>query len=105
MILFKDDAVNKSFHGVDFAVLACGLESMVTKMLYKASDYVPSHSHPNEQSGYVISGEYRITIHGETQAISAGDSYSIPRDIEHSIDIVVPGQIIDVFTPPRADYL
>jgi quercetin dioxygenase-like cupin family protein len=105
MIVRKDDAVHKSFHGVDFVVLACGIESMVTKMLYKASDRVPSHSHPNEQSGYVISGEYRITIRGVTQTISTGDSYSIPRNVEHSIDIIKPGQIIDIFTPPRADYL
>jgi quercetin dioxygenase-like cupin family protein len=105
MIVLKDDAVHKSFHGVDFVVLACGIESMVTKMLYKASDHVPSHSHPNEQSGYVISGEYLITIRGVSQTISTGDSYSIPRNVEHSIDIIEPGQIVDVFTPPRTDYL
>ena len=105
MIVKSENAKNRQFKGVSFDVLAVGKKSMVTRMNYRVGDNVPLHSHPNEQSGYVISGEYRITIRGATQTISDGDSYSIPRDIEHSIDIVVPGQIVDVFTPPRADYL
>lgn len=35
---------------------------MITKMNYNIGDKVPFHSHPNEQSGYVVSGEYLIKI-------------------------------------------
>ncbi len=78
---------------------------MVTKMNYKVGDKVPLHSHPNEQSGYVISGEYLIK-YGQTEAIlKKGDSYSIPENIEHSWEVISGGEVIDVFTPPRKDYL
>lgn len=105
MIVHQGEGVRRSFHGVDFVVLACGSSSMVTKMLYKPSDYVSSHCHQNEQSGYVISGEYKITIMGVSHIICAGDSYSIPRAVDHSIEVINYGQVVDVFVPPREDYL
>lgn len=95
----------KQFYGVDFEVMALGDKSMVTKMLYKQTDRVPMHKHPNEQSGYVISGKYKIIIDKEEYLISAGDSYAIPENVEHSIEIIHPGEVIDVFVPVREDYL
>jgi quercetin dioxygenase-like cupin family protein len=105
MIVKSEDARRRSFLGVDFVLLSHGPESMVTKMLYKKGDNPPLHRHPNEQSGYVISGRYRITIDGATHEIGPGDAYSIPRGVEHAIEVVEPGDVIDVFSPPRKDYL
>ena len=105
MIVKSNDAQKRSFLGVDFVLLSCGTESMVTKMLYKKEDNPPSHKHPNEQSGYVVTGKYRITIGDIEQEIGPGDSYTIPRDTEHHIKIIEPGHILDFFSPPRKDYL
>jgi quercetin dioxygenase-like cupin family protein len=105
MIVRGSDGRKRNFLGVDFTVLACGKESMVTKMLYKAGDHVPVHRHPNEQSGYVLTGKYRIRFGVCDQEIGPGDTYSIPRNVEHSLDIVEPGEVIDCFSPPREDYL
>jgi quercetin dioxygenase-like cupin family protein len=105
MIVKSSEARRRCFLGVDFVLLAYGPESMATKMLYKKEDNPPSHKHPNEQSGYVVSGKYNIVIDGVAHAIGPGDSYSVPRDIEHRIEIIEPGEVVDFFSPPRADYL
>jgi len=105
MIVTERDAQKRSFHGVDFIVLSSGPDSMVTKMLYKMDDKVPFHKHPNEQSGYVLSGKYRIRFGEHDQVIVSGDSYSIPKNIEHTIEIIEAGEVVDFFTPPREDYL
>jgi quercetin dioxygenase-like cupin family protein len=105
MIVKSRQAQRRTFLGVDFVVLSHGPESMVTKMLYKKEDYIPFHKHPNEQSGYVISGNYRIIFGNNDQVIGPGDSYSIPRDVVHSIEIIEPGEVLDFFSPPRKDYL
>ena len=105
MIVKSDEAQRRSFLGVDFVLLAHGPESMVTKMLYKIGDKPPLHKHPNEQSGYVISGKYRIVIDSVGREIGPGDSYSVPRDVEHGIEIIEPGEVLDFFSPPRKDYL
>ncbi len=105
MIIKSKDSNHREFNGVTFEVLATGDKSMVTKMNYRIGDKVPLHSHPNEQSGFVISGEYRIN-YGEIQEIlKRGDSYSIPENVEHSWEVVIGGEVIDFFTPPRTDYL
>lgn len=105
MIVTALQAKKKNFLGVDFVVLSHGPDTMVTKMLYKKEDNVPFHKHPNEQSGYVISGRYKIQFENWNQEIGPGDSYSITQNIEHRIEILEPGEVVDFFSPPRADYL
>ena len=105
MIVKSKDAIKRTFQGVDFVVLAIGEKSMVTKMLYKKIDSVQNHSHPNEQSGYVISGKYKITIDTNISILESGDSYSIPANIKHSLEVIIEGEVVDTFIPPREDYL
>lgn len=105
MVTKVTDARKKQFKGVDFDVLAVGEKSMVTKMNYKNGDCVPEHSHPNEQSGYVISGKYRIRFGNTDEVLMPGDSYSIPENVPHGWEVIEAGEVIDVFTPIRRDYL
>ncbi len=105
MIVTSDQGQKRTFLGVNFVVLSYGPESMVAKMLYKKEDNVPFHKHPNEQSGYVVTGRYRIIFEDNDKIVVAGDSYSIPRNVQHCIEIIEPGEVVDFFTPPRQDYL
>lgn len=105
MIVKSANAKFREFYGVQFQVLAIGPKSMVCKMLYKKTDAVPTHKHPNEQSGYVISGKYRLKFGQNNQTLESGDSYAIPENVEHSFEILEAGVVIDVFTPVRQDYL
>jgi len=104
-VVKKENSASRQFLGVDFVVLSIGNDSMVTKMLYKSTDNVPFHKHPNEQSGYVISGKYTLSFNGKEYELSPGDSYSIPANVEHAIKIIEAGEVLDVFTPIRQDYL
>jgi len=95
----------RSFLGVYFLVPSHGQDTMKTKMFYKKKDHVPFQKHPNEQSGYMISGKYRIRFGNYDQIIGQGDAYSIPKNVEHKIEIMEPGEVLDFFCPPRGDYL
>ena len=105
MITKKENAVKWQFMDVDFDVLAIGPKSMVTKMNFEAGDSVPFHSHPNEQSGYVVSGKYLLKLKDGVHFLTQGDSYAIPENTEHALEVIEKGNIIDFFTPPRQDYL
>jgi quercetin dioxygenase-like cupin family protein len=105
MITKAQEAKQLAFQGVAFDVLAVGEKSMITKMRYQDGNYVPFHSHPNEQSGYVISGKYCLRVGERENILTTGDSYSIPANVPHSIEIIEAGEVVDVFTPPRQDYL
>jgi quercetin dioxygenase-like cupin family protein len=66
---------------------------------------VPSHSHPHEQCGTVISGEMALTIASETRVLKPGDTYIIPGDVEHSATTNnAPARVLDIFSPVRKEY-
>ncbi len=99
-----EDAQPRGYSGVNFELLAVGEETMVTKMRFEAGDEVQPHDHPNEQSGYVISGRHRLIVDGTETIIEAGDSYTIPKGAEHAVEVLETGDVIDVFVPPREQY-
>jgi len=105
MIGRAQEAKPRNFHGVDIDVLVSGSEGMVTKMRFKEGDNVPFHTHPNIQSGYVVSGRMRLKTRDLDETLGPGDSYSVPSGVEHSIEVLETGEVIDVFVPPREDFL
>ncbi len=104
----RDDAIKKTFKGVNLDSLAVGEKSMVTKMNYVKGNFATLHSHPHEQAGYVISGKYRLIVQGQENIdviMYPGDTYAIPGNTPHSFEVLEGGEVVDVFTPHREDYL
>ena len=67
---------------------------------------VPLHQHPHEQMGIWLEGEGRFTVGEEERIVGPGDSYAIPGNVPHAV-IAGPrgGKALDIFHPPREDYL
>ena len=109
IVVRKENALKKVFKGVSLDSLAVGEKSMVTKMNYVKGNFATTHQHPHEQCGYVISGEYRLKVETPEEEIDvllhAGDSYAIPGNMPHSSEVLEGGEVVDVFTPQREDYL
>lgn len=104
----REDALKKTLKGVNLDSLAVGEKSMVTKMNYVKGNFATLHTHPHEQCGYVISGKYRLIVEGEEKIdviMLPGDTYAIPGNTPHSFEVIEGGEVIDVFTPQREDYI
>ena len=65
---------------------------------------LPEHSHSHEQVANVISGEFEITIDGQTHLLKSGSVAVIPPNAIHSGKALTPCHIIDAFYPVREDY-
>jgi len=65
----------------------------------------PGHSHPHEQTGYLVSGHLRLWIKDEAYDVTPGDSWCIPADILHRAEILEDAIAIEIFSPVREDYL
>ena len=66
---------------------------------------VPDHTHPNEQAGMVIKGEFEFTIGDQTRKLRQGDAYVIPGGVSHSVIGSDDWSVaLDIFSPPRDDY-
>ena len=103
-VVLAADAKPREFLGIPFDLLATGDRLMVTRMRYETGMTVAAHTHEHEQAGYVISGRYRQTAAGAVTHLGPGDSYVIAGGIQHAMDVLEGGHVLDVFTPPREDY-
>jgi quercetin dioxygenase-like cupin family protein len=67
---------------------------------------VAPHQHPHEQLGIWLAGDAEAVIGDCQQSVRAGDSYYIPGDTLHTF-VAGPqgGRALDIFNPPREDYL
>jgi len=66
---------------------------------------VPTHSHPHEQLGLVLSGTMTLTIAGAEHALGPDAAYEIPGGVEHGVVAGPEGcRALDVFHPIREDY-
>lgn len=87
-------------------VLADSPELMVVAFRFKEVGAEGAlHSHPHVQSTFVKSGRFRFSIDGEDLEVGPGDSFVIPSLAEHGCVCLEPGELIDSFTPRRADFL
>jgi len=96
----------KMGEGVTRRVLS-GKNLMLVLVEFEPGAVVPSHSHPHEQIGYVVSGRLRFTAEGVTRELGPGGVYSFAEGEEHAAEAVgsEPALAIDVFTPIRDDFL
>ncbi|MBC2703115.1 cupin domain-containing protein [Desulfobacula sp.] len=91
--------------GIEMKTFVYGENSLLTRFHLKKGSVVPRHSHPQEQTGFMVSGKIKLFIDGEVFLAEPGDTWSIKGDIEHRAEIMENSVIIEVFSPLREDYL
>lgn len=66
---------------------------------------MPRHQHPEEQFGVMLEGHLELTVGDQTWMLGPGSAYTIPGNVPHHARTGADGcLVLDVFTPPRADY-
>lgn len=85
--------------------LVVGQDIMVARVLMKKGCIVPLHSHHNEQVTYILEGALKFWIDGREIVVNAGEVLTIPRHMPHKAEALVDTVDLDVFNPPRADWI
>ncbi|MBI9104997.1 MAG: cupin domain-containing protein [Spirochaetales bacterium] len=66
----------------------------------------PPHSHPHEQITFVAEGEIFFILEGRKNRLKAGDLFSVPPDLPHTVQLLSKtARLVDSFTPVREDFL
>ncbi|HMF99770.1 MAG TPA: cupin domain-containing protein [Gemmatimonadaceae bacterium] len=88
--------------------LITGDRMMLAHVYLKKGCIVPKHSHENEQLTYILEGALKFKI-GEDGAeeivVSAGEVLLIPSNVPHMAEALEETLDVDVFSPPRQDWL
>jgi quercetin dioxygenase-like cupin family protein len=85
---------------------------MLAQVFLKTGAIVPAHEHHNEQGTYIVSGCLRFWLGAHADApgdeyvdIHAGEVLMIPGGVRHRAVALEDTLDLDVFTPPREDWL
>jgi quercetin dioxygenase-like cupin family protein len=85
-----------------------GDRMMITHVYLKKGAIVPRHHHENEQITYILEGalRFRLGAGGEEQIdVRAGEVLHIPSNLPHSAEALEDTLDVDIFDPPRQDWL
>ncbi len=82
-----------------------GQSIMLARVLLKKGCIVPEHSHPNEQLTFIAEGALKFWIDGREIVVNAGECLTIPPNMPHKAEAVEDTVDLDVFYPPRQDWL
>jgi quercetin dioxygenase-like cupin family protein len=88
--------------------LITGERMMIAQVFLRKGDDVPRHFHHNEQLTYIISGalHFRLGENGEHEkVVRAGEVLVIPSNLPHSAVALEDTLDVDIFCPPREDWL
>lgn len=85
--------------------LIVGQDLMLARVLLKKGCVVPEHSHPNEQLTYILEGALKFWIDGKEIVVHSGEFLTIPPNMPHKAEAVEDTVDIDIFYPPRADWM
>jgi quercetin dioxygenase-like cupin family protein len=85
--------------------IASGDQGMLVWWSVKAGAHAAAHSHPHEQLVWVTSGLMDLRIGAEQRSCGPGDIAVIPGGVEHEVWFREDTEVVDVFSPPREDFL
>jgi quercetin dioxygenase-like cupin family protein len=88
--------------------LITGEHVMLTHVYLKKGAIVPQHNHHNEQISYILEGALRFWIgddESEVIDVRAGEVLHIPSLVKHKAEALEETVDVDIFSPPRQDWL
>jgi quercetin dioxygenase-like cupin family protein len=102
------DVPEEAMRGTITRRLITGERMMIAHVYLKKGDEVPRHAHENEQLTYILQGalQFWFGSDGEREMIvRAGEVVVIPSNVPHSALALEDTLDVDVFNPPRQDWL
>lgn len=91
--------------GVEMRPLAFEQKTNLCEFKLEKGFNLPAHNHPYEQTGILLSGKLNFRISDQWHLAEPGDSWSIPENVEHEVEVIEDSVAIEIFSPVRPDYL
>jgi unsaturated pyranuronate lyase len=85
--------------------IASGEQGMIVWWKMKAGAHAVAHTHDNEQIAWMLHGKMEFRLGEERRTCGPGDVVVIPGGVEHEAFFPEDTEVIDVFSPPRQDFL
>jgi len=106
MQIYEWNQVEKEQLSPTFARQVIHSDAMTVARVYlRKGCSVPEHSHHNEQISMMEQGALKFVIAGEEKVLKAGQVLRIPPHVPHSAEALEDCVAVDLFSPPREDWI
>jgi quercetin dioxygenase-like cupin family protein len=85
--------------------IVAGTNQMLAQTYLKQGALVPMHAHASEQMTYVLQGALKFRVNGEEIIVREGEVIHIPASAAHQAEALEDTFQLDIFSPPREDWL
>jgi quercetin dioxygenase-like cupin family protein len=82
-----------------------GTNVMLARIVLKKGAHVPMHRHFHEQISHMVEGALKFTVDGKEVIVRAGEILCIPPDLPHEVVALEDSLALDIFNPPRQDWI
>jgi quercetin dioxygenase-like cupin family protein len=82
-----------------------GTKTMLARVTLKKGAFVPLHHHIHEQVSQVVEGALLFRMEGKETIVRAGEVLFIPPDLPHEVTALEDSVALEVFNPPRHDWI
>ena len=92
-------------NGIKRKTLVFGENTLLVEFRFDKGIVIQPHCHPEEQTGYLVSGHLLLFFGDEEYDIKPGDAWAIPGGTSHSSQMLEDSVAVEVFSPIRKEYL
>ncbi|HEY4009664.1 MAG TPA: cupin domain-containing protein [Acidobacteriaceae bacterium] len=86
-----------------------GDQAMLSRIHLRKGCIVPRHAHANEQIAFILTGALRFSVGEEDSAqdyiVRGGEVLVIPGNVPHLAEALEDTDNLDIFAPPRQDWI
>jgi len=85
--------------------IVAGEREMLVQTYLKKGALVPRHAHDSEQMTYVLQGSLSFAVGVDEYIVREGEVLVVPSGVEHQAEALEDTFQLDVFSPPRPEWL
>ena len=82
-----------------------GANTMLARLELKKGAHVPMHQHFHEQINHVLQGALKFFVDEKEVVVHAGEILCIPPHVPHEVITLEDSVALDIFNPPRQDWI
>jgi quercetin dioxygenase-like cupin family protein len=82
-----------------------GTNTMLARLVLKKGAHVPLHKHMHEQISHVVEGALSFSLDEKKMTVRAGEILCIPPYLPHEVTALEDSVALDIFNPPRQDWI
>ncbi|HET8567473.1 MAG TPA: cupin domain-containing protein [Candidatus Limnocylindria bacterium] len=82
-----------------------GERGMISQIWLAKGSIVPTHTHEAEQISYIVDGHLRLWVDEKVFDVRTGEVLVIPSGVPHRAEAILDTYDMDIFAPPRRDWI